>query len=72
MVILTLRKKRKDSKLGNIKSLPAKVRRKYRGNAQLKSVLKKEKVTSLYQLGKKYKKKRRKKAKRRKRWFKFF
>lgn len=69
---MTIRKKRKDAKLGNIKSLPAKLKKKYRGNAKLKNILKKEKVTSLYQLGKKYKKKKRKKAKKKRRWFKFF
>ena len=56
--MLVIRKKREDTQAKNIKSLPSKVKKKYRKKTQLKTILKKEKVTSLHQLGKKYKAKK--------------
>lgn len=74
---MTLRKKRKDAQVGNISSMPAKVKKKYRKNTKLKTVLKKEKVTSLHQLGKKYDKKKKtskkkKTHKKKKPWYQFW
>ena len=78
---MAIRKKRKDAQVGNIKSMPSKVKKKYRKNTKLKTVLEKEKVTSLHQLDKKYKKKKKtskkasskkKTVKKKKPWYQFW
>ncbi len=51
---MVIRKKRNDSEIGNISGMPQEVLDKYRNDAQLGTILKKERVTSLYALKKKY------------------
>lgn len=48
------RKKRDDAEIGNISGIPYKVMDKYREDAHIGTVLKRENVTSLSQLKKKY------------------
>ena len=56
-------RKRGDTKLKNVSSISDKVREKYRSDSHLETILKREKVTSLHQLKKKYRDERNKKSK---------
>ena len=51
---MTFRKKRDDTKLGNVSGVPYDVMDKYREDAHIGTVLKREHVTSVSQLKKKY------------------
>ena len=51
---MIFRKKRGDTKIGNISGMPKEVQGKYRNDAHLDTTLKKERVTSLHSLKKKY------------------
>ena len=51
---MAFRKKRDDTKLGNVSGIPYDVMDRYREDAHLGTVLKREHVTSLSQLNKKY------------------
>lgn len=53
---MTIRKKRNDTEMGNVSGIPYKVMDKYREDIHLGTVLKRENVTSLSQLKKKYSK----------------
>ena len=55
-------RKRGDTKLKNVSSISDKVREKYRSDSHLETILKREKVTSLHQLKKKYKSERKQKS----------
>ena len=51
---MTFRKKRGDTKIGNVSGIPKEVLDKYRNDAHLDTTLEKERVTSLHSLKKKY------------------
>ena len=55
-------RKRKDTKLKNVSGISEKVREKYRSDSHLETILKRENVTSLHQLKKKYKSERKQKS----------
>ena len=55
-------KKRGDTKLKNVSGISEKVREKYRSDSHLETILKREKVTSLHQLKKKYRDERNQKS----------
>ena len=51
---MVFRKKRKDAKIENISGIPDQVKKKYRSDSHLDTILEREHVTTLYQLKKKY------------------
>lgn len=51
---MVIRKKRSDTEIGNISGMPKEVIEKYRKDAHLDTVLRKEGVTTLHALKKKY------------------
>ena len=51
---MQIRRKRGDTEIGNISGMPKEVLGKYRNDAHLDTTLKKERVTSLHSLKKKY------------------
>ena len=55
-------KKRKDTKLKNVSDRYEKIKEKYRSDSHLETILKRENVTSLHLLKKKYRDERKKKS----------
>ena len=51
---MPFRKKRSDAEIGNISGVPKKVSAEYRNDAHLDTILKREHVTTLHDLKKKY------------------
>ena len=51
---MVYRKKRKDTKIDNISGIPDQVKKKYRSDSHLDTILGREHVTTLHQLKKKY------------------